>query len=707
MSLLGQAFLMIALVLSASSALVLFSGHAVRKGRPKRAEKLANAGYLVTFATTLALTICVAVLVYGFFAGDYSLLYVALEHSENHTSLAWLFKLAGLWGGSQGSLLLWAWLISLFQSFVALRQMHETDELSNMAIAVMSVVLSAFICVLAFSSTNNPFQATPAMYLSSTGELVGNAQYWGMNALLEHWAMAIHPPTLFVGYAGFTVPFAYAVAALVTDDPSSRWVELCNRVAVFSWFFLTLGIGLGAVWAYVVLGWGGYWGWDPVENASLLSWLVGLALIHSFTIYRRRGEFKRWAVLCSGFTFAFVIIGTFITRSGIVDSVHAFEGDQVSLVFFSSLIVASVAVVVVGLLIRRRSFEASEEIESLASKNTAYYLNNVIMIVCSVLVLYLTISAALPSWMPFGGHTFSSGTYDAIARPIGVLYLLLASVCPLLSWRRTDGAAFRRNMRWPLVFAVALFALLVVEYFTKLLPVYDEIVAGKGLAASSLLSEGPSWYYNGIALLGLFVASLLLCNTLYLFVRGVSSRHEKRGESRGVALLQLIRHSPAQFGGYIAHLGMAFMLVGLIGSNMYVAETAVNLENTEGASVSCRGYNLTLASSNVEENDKGSLMTVVFDVTDDSGRSLGQVSPSQQYLSTTGESMLHASVMSSPLEDFFVVFQGLNMDGSLSLDVRVNPLISFVWAGFIVLSAGMLVSSLAGLGTRKKGDRDE
>ncbi|NTU90025.1 MAG: cytochrome c biogenesis protein CcsA, partial [Actinobacteria bacterium] len=391
MASIGQVILVLALLFSVAAPITLFAGHRIsRKGNPS-GERFTNAGYLFIFATTLCLSLCVALLIYCFFAGNYSIVYVAENHSSDVSGLAWLYKLAGLWSGREGSLLFWAWLISLFASYIGMRRMTVTDELSNIALAVTSLVLAAFLCVISFSTANNPFQATPASYLDEAGNLVGMASYWGMNVLLEHWAMTIHPPTLFIGYAGFTIPFAYAIAALIVNDPSKKWVELCNRITVFSWLFLGLGIGLGAVWAYVVLGWGGYWGWDPVENASLLPWLVGVALIHSFTIYRKRGGFKRWAVMCACICFSAVILGTFITRSGLVESVHAFEGDPVSLTFFLALLILSIVGVCIGIIVRRKDFEASEEIESLTSKNAAYYFNNVLMIASAAILAYLTI----------------------------------------------------------------------------------------------------------------------------------------------------------------------------------------------------------------------------------------------------------------------------------------------------------------------------
>ncbi len=274
-------------------------------------------------------------------------MYVVENHSTDVSSLAWLYKLSGLWAGREGSLLFWAWLLAMFAAWIAYRRMDITDRLSNMGLASHEPDPRDVHCrhdALRLPTTRS--RTSPAGWLGPNGELLVDA---AMNPLLQHWAMILHPPTLFIGYAGLTIPFAFAIASLIVNDGSDAWVKIVDRITVFSWLFLGAGIGLGSVWAYVVLGWGGYWAWDPVENASLLPWLTGVGLIHSFTIYRRRDGFKRWTVMMAAFTFALVILGTFITRSGVVQSVHAFEKDPVSLVLFLTMIIGAVVAAAIGL----------------------------------------------------------------------------------------------------------------------------------------------------------------------------------------------------------------------------------------------------------------------------------------------------------------------------------------------------------------------
>ena len=705
MSTIGLMGLLVAFAGVAISVLCLLAGAILgRKQESSLAETLTWGGHVASILTTIALTVCCGILVYCFFAGDYSIEYVLKQHSSADGALGWLYKLSGLWAGREGSLLFWAWLISVFNSVVAISDLKSPRKLDSMALMVSQLVLAAFVGVLLFSESNMPFTVTPDKYYNSNGTLTNAATMLGMNSLLEHWAMAIHPPTLFVGYAGLTIPFAYAIAALIVNDSSKEWVVRSQRYALFSWLFLGIGIGLGSVWAYVVLGWGGYWGWDAVENASLLSWLVGVALIHSFTVYRQRGAFKRWSVMCACITFAFVIVGTFISRSGLVQSVHAFEGDPVSLVLFGALIAVALLAGIVGLIVRWKSFgpaaDGSDEVEHLLSKEGAYYFNNVIMVVFATLLAYLTISSALPDFLPFGGQTVSSGTFNAIARPLGVVYLAILAICPLLAWGTTLRAKFLKQARIPAICAVVLFVVLAVYWGTYLVPSYDAIIAAGGTTAEELASDGPAWYYNGLALVGFFVASVLFFNSLFMLGRAIGAYKKAHGCGALAAFGGCLRNNAARFGGFLSHAAMAVILVGLIGSSMYVTEKVAYIgydESTDTAAenFTIKDYELAYTSNSVTEVNGGNdiLYTVNYDVYKD-GNYIGSVSPAVQLAQKTQQQKLVASVISLPGEDLFVVYRGVNNDGAFSMDVRVNPLISLVWVGFGLLMVGVCVATL-------------
>ena len=695
MATIGFAFLVVAFVASIAACALLFAGHFVKNGI------LLKIGCGSVLINAVGLLVCCAVLVVCFMTGDVSIKYVLEERSLSTDGMAWLYKLAGLWAGRAGSLLFWTFLIALFNAIVLARSVFQRNQdpqaraLDNLTMAVVSVVIAVFAGVLLFSSGNMPFTPTPESYFNADGTLTDAASLYCMNRLLEHWAMAIHPPMLFIGYAGLTVPFGYAMAALIANDPSKVWADRTTRFVIASWLFLGIGIGLGAVWAYVVLGWGGYWGWDPVENASLLSWLVCVALVHTLTVYRQRGAFKRWAVMCACLAFTFVIVATFITRSGIVESVHAFAGDPVSLALFGGLIAVSIIVPLIGIIVRWKSFcpdtEGADDIENMLSKDAAYYFNNVIMIVFTLLLTYMTVCSALPTWMPFGGNSLGTTAYEAIARPLGIVYLLILAVCPLLAWGKTDAKAFFRQARIPAICAIALFALLAFWWATQFVPVYDAMMAKGDANAQKLLEAGPSWYYNGLALVGLLVASLLFFNASFMFVRSLKAP-AKRASS---------------IGGAFAHVAMAVILIGLIGSSMYVYEESGYMAYDEASDtaepLNVREYRLEYSGNEITDYtaENGTVLyEVTFDVYKD-GAYVGQTSPSIQVDAITQQQKINAGVVDFPEEDLFVVYRGTNMQGDFSLDVRINQFILLVWIGFGMLMVGTLFA-LVGPRSRKK-----
>lgn len=689
------------------SAVCIIVGSVLSKKNPDGSgSTLLWGGHIATILTFAGLTFCCGLLVFCFVSGDNTIQYVVNGRSHADGVLGTFYRVAGLWEGREGSLLFWAWLISAFNLVVAIRNMKRLERIDSMALLVSQLVLACFLGLLLFSENNSPFIATATKYLNSNGSLNAAGSILGMNSLLEHWAMAVHPPALFIGYAGLTIPFAYAIAALIVNDSSDAWVRKCQRYTMVSWFFLGIGIGLGAIWAYVVLGWGGYWGWDAVENASLFPWLIGVALIHSFTVYRRRGAFKRWAVMCACLTFAFVITGTFISRSGLVQSVHAFEGDALSLALFGSLIAASLLAGIIGIIIRWKSFgpkdSADENVDNIVSRDAAYYFNNVIMVVFTFLICYLTVASALPSWLPFGGQALSAGTYNAVARPLGVLYCLVLAECPLLGWRSTDRADFLARAKVPGICAAVLFALLMVFMVTNLWPAYDATIAAGGSNGIGLAAEGPAWYYKGLSAVGFAVASLIFFNTLFKIGRNTSKWAHSHNVSPFVAFFKMIDGHASTYGGYLAHLGIAVILVGLIGSAMFVTEktgyVAYDSATNTAADFTVQDYTLKYTGNSViEDASKANIYyTAEYDVYR-GGSYVGHVAPTLQLVEATQQTKSNAAVIGFPEEDLFVVYKGVNTNGAFSMDVRVNPLIRFVWGGFALLMLGAL---LAGVGRR-------
>jgi len=680
MLLLGQIGMWMGL-LSAIAAIILFI-----VGRITENRDTSRFGYYATFVSMLGITISTLVIIVAFMVKDYSIMYVASNRATDVSSLKWLYDFSAVWAGREGSLLFWAWLLVLFIGYVAWRGLRDIDELTNMALMVLNAVVVLFCIVLVIpEGPNNPFIATPAHMLVN-GQLVGAGASMGMNPLLQHWAMILHPPTLFIGYAGLTVPFAYAMAALIVNDPSDKWVKACDRINIFSWLFLGAGIGLGSVWAYVVLGWGGYWAWDPVENASVLPWFVGVGLIHSFTMYRQRGGFKRWAIFFSAVTFSMVILGTWITRSGLIQSVHAFPADRMSAILFGVMIWGPILVVLIGLAVRWNSLGGGDEFESLTSREAAYYLNNVFMFMATFIIAIMTTSSYWSGIFLQNSINYSVMSYELLARPVGIIYLVILAACPLLSWSKTDGATFWKKALWPTIAALGLMVLLVLEWLIVLRPTYDDMVALGGEVANTYLQFGQPMY-DITTVLGFALSAFLITSTTALFVRGVRGRMKARGENAFVALMAVLTKARSQSGGYISHVSIGIIVIGLIGSGMFVRDITVSIPNEPGQTITIADYTLTYEKYTEETLSNGDLVETAFFAAHRDGRYVGTVKPSITHFAVQNQTKLNAQVVSEPLRDIFMVFQGIQ-DDHVSVNVKINPLIWFVWAGFGLLMVG-------------------
>lgn len=646
----------------------------------KQGESVTNMGYLATFGVLGSVTISSLILISAFFQQDFRFQYVAENHSTDVSNLAWLYQLSGIWAGREGSLLFWEWLLAMFVAYVAWRSLQKTDRLTNVALAVANAV-QVFFLVALFIQTNNPFKISPADWLGPNGELLISA---AMNPLLQHWAMILHPPTLFVGYAGLAIPFAYAVAALVTGDASSTWVKQVDRITVFSWLFLGIGIGLGAIWAYVVLGWGGYWAWDPVENASLLPWLTGVGLLHSFTVYRKRNGFKAWSIMLASVTYVLVLLGTWITRSGIVQSVHAFQEDPWSMWWFLSMMMAVLFIPAAVLMMKKETFASDDEFESLVSKEGSYYFNNVLMLVASILVAYWTVSSALPSWLPGGGQSFGPATYDAVARPVGILYVFIMAVCPILSWGKTDGQTFMKRAGVPLIGAAGLGAALLAIWWTELWPNY--------LVKNSGANPLTNWEHGWEAIIGLLVGAFAISVPLYLFYSGAKKRSAAKGENFATALFNIFAKARQQSGGYLTHLGIGIILVGLIGSAMFVQDVKQSFPDQPGASFEVDEFTFTYQGIREEQRTNGDVNTLADFQVKKNGQAAGVLSPGILFHARQNQTTRNVDIIYEPLRDVFFIFEGTDEAGNIAVNVLINPLISWVWVGFVLLIAGTSIA---------------
>ena len=651
-------------------------------------ENARTLGNLLTFGVLVGTTAATLLLAVSFLTENWSLSYVISNHPTITGPFAWMYRLSGVWAGREGSLLFWEWILSIYAAFIAWKLTKQDDKLGSTGLAIINFVQLFFLAAL-FIDLNNPFQAAPAGIVDpATGVLLTSA---AMNPLLQTWAMIAHPPTLFIGYAGLTVPFAFALAALITGDTSSRWVKFADRITVFSWLLLGIGIGLGSVWAYIELAFGGYWAWDPVENASLLPWLTGVGLIHSMTVYRRRNGFRAWTMMMAAITFVFVLLGTFITRSGIVQSVHAFQEDPLSFWLFLTMMVASLAVMAIGVYVRRADLASDGDgFEHLFSKEGSYYFNNVIMLISAVLVAYMTLAPAFPAWLPLGGQSIKPPAYDALARPLGIFYIMVMTICPMLSWGGGDWRKFYERAKMPLFGGLALATAFVAIYAFAMLPFY------------SASADVPTWWHHFLAVAGVVTAGFAIALPSWLFFDGARKRAEASGTSWFQGLGWVITKARTQSGGYLTHLGMGVILLGLVGSTMFVTTHQVTLPQEPGAVYEAEGYTFAYAGlDQSEENipagggEGDTVYTLQLDVSK-GGAVIDRMSPQirfPQQLRQNNSTTQHVALRTEPLKDIFISFSGLDQDEAANLTIKFFPMQIWVWIGFILTILGSGIAS--------------
>ncbi len=639
MLVLGRLSLTLALVFSLASVLFLALGM-----RWDRKDLIRN-GYYAVYAFFLTTVVSSAVLLQAFLKKDFSFGYVT-ENSD--ASLSTFYRIAGFWAGQQGSFLLWLLLIAVVTVVIALLDLGKVQRLVAGAVMVLCAIGAVFTSLMVLNAASNPFEKT-----------VAGTQPFGLNPLLLHPAMVLHPPALFIGYVGLSVPFAFAISALLLGDAGKTWVKLSQKWAVFGWLALSLGIGLGAWWAYVVLSFGGYWGWDPVENTSLVPWLAATALLHSFTLYRTRGIFKHWALGLAAATFFFTILATWTTRTGLIQSVHAFEKNQLLVVILTGLLVA-VAAVTVGLMAWRwRRFESHDEVQSLLSRDFMYYVTNLLLTLFAIAVAFGTVVVPLAM-----NRTVGPSTYNAIAQPLGVVTVALIAICPLLAWRKTDGVGLLRLLVLPAIFAAAS------------VPLWLALGFGSSLTG----------------MIGLVVCGFAAGAVVQFILR---SARKAAGPDASLTsgLGRAFSGSRSRTAAYFVHFGMVLVVAGLIGSNVYKVEKATILKVQPGQTASVSGYTLTYKGMHDGTGPQSSTRSIAtFDVTR-GGTPAGVLEPRTDNYPVAGAAV-RAVILGGWKQDLFVVADAPfdKTSPTIALRMVVFPLIRFVWLGSILLCVGAAVS---------------
>ncbi|MCF7808553.1 MAG: heme lyase CcmF/NrfE family subunit [Candidatus Marinimicrobia bacterium] len=618
------------------------------------------------YATMGVTTLSVITLIYLLVTSDFSIEYVA---SNTNQALPLFYKIVALWAGHNGSLLLWTWIITIFIAIVAFQNRHKNNDLMPYVLATIAGTITFFAVLNIFIA--NPFD-TLYMDLGDKLQEYTVPDGRGLNPLLQHPAMIIHPPILFIGYVGSVVPFAFAIAALLTGKLGSGWIRSVRRWALTTWGFLSAGIILGGKWAYVELGWGGYWAWDPVENASLLPWLTATAYLHSVMIQERKGMLKVWNMTLVIATYLLSVFGTFLTRSGIVSSVHAFANSGLGplfAIFLTSSAIFSLAL----LLYRKKDLKAEQEMQSLVSRESGFLFNNLLFLLATIAVLWGTLFPVISELVTGDQITVGPPWFNNIMIPIGLALLLLTGVGPLLAWRHTSLESMKKSFGIPILssilFTVVLFALGVRD----------------------------GWA------LGSFAISFFVLWTIVVeFVKGAQVRRKNSGENYLKALYMLSRKNTRRYGGYIIHIGMVVLFVGFTG-NAFNSETRAEVD--EGDVFSLGPYEFTVQEIRHEENDNYSAEALVLNMTKN-GRLISTLEPEKRYYFASEQPSTEVDIHSTFREDVYVVLSGMSNDGErVIVQVYRNPFVKLVWIGAFVLVFGTLFAMVPNLRETKGGNR--
>ena len=647
---LGFGALVIAFIVSIYGVIAAFYG--ARKNSLAWVESGRKAMLLTFPLISLAAISIITLLV----TGQYQIQYV---YSVTSNSMPLYLKITALWGGQAGSLVFWAWLMSAFASAVTLRKWERDREFLPWVIVVALVTLTFFISLILFFE--NPFTrlwqigaASPvmAMFQPAGSHLYIPSDGNGLNPLLRHPGMIIHPPMLYLGFVSNVIPFAFGIAALVTGRSDDRWIRI-----------LSLGLVLGSRWAYDVLGWGGYWAWDPVEIAAFMPWLSGTAFLHSVMIQEKKGIFKRWNMILIILTYSRVIFGTFLTRSGVLSSVHAFAQSAIGPMFFG--FIGITFVISLSLLLYRWNNLASEgEMTSLLSREALFLVNNLlfmgILAVCFSGVIFPLVSELFTGQKVTVGPPF----YQRSTGPLFAGLLLLMGIAPLSAWGHSTAKTLGKTLWKP--------------FLVSLLVVGAVYASGIHLWA---------------ALLGFWLCAYVVLVTLYEFYRGMMARHRRAGEILPVALVRLIGRNRRRYGGYIIHIGVILMALGVIGINMFQTQTQGTI--APGGTLQLAGYQVRFDQLDVFDTADGRNVARATLSVFKNNKLLAVLHPRQDYYYESQQSMTIPGNRSTMEDDLYIIlvdWQPISSSGA-TFKIYHNPLVNWLWTGAFVFILGTLVAA--------------
>ena len=622
-------------------------------------------------ATTLLvfplISLVVVVMEYLLLTGDYQVEFV---YNVTSSTMPFYLRMTALWGGQAGSLIFWSWLLAAFTSAVAIGKWDRDRDFLPWVIVASLVTVAFFLGMSLFFE--NPFNRfwqlasgseVSMMFAPAGAQAIIPPDGRGLNPLLRHPGMIIHPPMLYLGFVSFVIPFAFAFAALVTGRTDDRWIRLTRRWSLIAWLFLSLGLVLGSRWAYDVLGWGGYWGWDPVEIAAFMPWLSGTAFLHSVMIQEKRGLFKRWNMILVILTYCLVIFGTFLTRSGVLSSVHAFAQSAIGPLFFT--FIGATFLVSLGLLLHRWNALRSEgTMTSVLSRESLFLVNNLlfigILIVCFWGVIYPLISELFTGQKVTVGPPF----YERATGPLFGGLIFLMGIAPLSAWGHSTFKTYGRAIWKPLLVSLVVVALVILSGVT-----------------------------SPLAILAFWLCGLTASITLYEYGRAIWARHRATKENVVTSLWHLAGRNRRRYGGYIIHLGVVLMALGVIGIEMFQTETQGTIP--QGGSMSLSGYTLTYRDfAEFETPDGRDVARAVIDVTKN-GQPMGSLYPRRDFYIESQQPMTIPGLSSTPEDDLYVILVDWQPISTLGATFKIyhNPLVFWLWIGGFVFILGTMVAS--------------
>ena len=659
----GSFALLLALVLSAytlfGGALALWRQQTLPAHAHAGALRLGETARRAGIGSFVAVLAAAFALVWGSLTNDFSVQYI-LHHTNR--SLATAYKFSALWSGQEGSLLLWALLLSGYGFVLRLR--HRVDiRLFAYASTILAGVQVFFLSLLNFAAP--PFALQP-------GPLAQDG--FGLNPLLQYPEMVIHPPMLYLGYVGFSVPFAFALGALMMRYPGEKWIHITRRWTMVTWLFLTCGICLGMHWAYAVLGWGGYWGWDPVENASLMPWLTGTAFLHSVIMQEKRGMMKNWNVWLIFSTFMLTILGTLLTRSGIVQSVHAFAQSSIGNWFYVFLVIIF-AVCLFTFFRQRDHLRSENRLESLVSRESSFLFNNLVLLAACFTVLWGTLFPVLSEYVQGSKVTVSGPFYNRVNLPIGLFLLFLTGVGPLLAWRSTSLRSIRRNFILPGI-AIAATAI--------------------GLIAIGIRpwKDGDDWQSTTFSLLAFSLAAGVITAITAEFLRGAGVVRTQTGQNLASSMFLLVRRNTRRYGGYLVHFGIVVMFIGIAGGAF---QQTHEQELSFGDSFKIGPYRLVCQSFSQDSNPTYDTEFALLDVYKGS-KHVTLLSPEKRFYQASQTNSTVVANHSTLAYDLYTIYEGKNPDtGRPIVKVFLNPLVNWIWIGVGIIIAGTCIGLLPNL----------